>query len=226
VTHPVLKKGRQRTDRYAAQPERAALAALDKLSRGVFLLDLDGRVSFANRAAQRMVTRNDGLLLRRQRLQFKCAASQAALDQFLAEGAAESGESLVLCTAERAGSCTYRILVSALEHGAGYCVFVYEPNSGHRELPISVLRRLYRLTPAEAHLANELFARRRQVRAVSASTRRSTRSRASSASARSAAGRSSCCCCRSGHARCSGQSGCKEERPTRMGDAGGAAFSL
>jgi DNA-binding CsgD family transcriptional regulator len=49
------------------------------------------------------------------------------------------------------------VLVSALEHRAGYCVFVYEPKGGYRQLPIGVLRRLYRLTPAEAHLANALF---------------------------------------------------------------------
>jgi DNA-binding CsgD family transcriptional regulator len=158
VAHPVLQKGRRRTDRYAANSERAALAALDKFNRGVFLLDLDGTVSFANRAAEKMVARDDGLLLRKNRLQFNCPASQAALEQFLAEGAGESGESLVLCTQGAAKRCKYRVLVSPLEHGAGYCAFVYEPNGGHRELPIGVLRGLYRLTPAEAHLVNELFA--------------------------------------------------------------------
>ena len=153
----VPKGGRRRTDRYAANPERATLAALDKFSRGVILLDVDGRVSFANRTVEKMLARDDGLLLRKKRLQFKCAASQSALPQFLAERSGAAGQSLVLCTAERPRSCAYRILVSALEHGVGYCVFVYEPNGGHRALLMRVLRSLYRLTPAEAHLANELF---------------------------------------------------------------------
>jgi DNA-binding CsgD family transcriptional regulator len=154
---PVSAKGRRRSDRYAGQPERAALAALDKFNRGVFLLELDGTVSFANRAGERMMARDDGLLLRKKRLRFGCAASQAAFEQFLADGAGSSGENLVLCTQGPAKGCRYRILVSPLEQSAGYCVFVYEPNGGHRELPIGVLRRLYRLTPAEAHLANALF---------------------------------------------------------------------
>ena len=153
---------RRRTDRYASrrepsERERAALATLDKFSRGVLLLDSDGTVTFANRAAESMVARDDGLLLRQHRLQFRCAASQAAFEQFLTEGSGPSGESLVLCTQERLRGCAYRVLISALEHTIGYCVFVYEPNGGHRQLPIGVLRRLYRLTPAEAHLTNELF---------------------------------------------------------------------
>jgi DNA-binding CsgD family transcriptional regulator len=58
----------------------------------------------------------------------------------------------------------YRVLVSRLAHrhkrdgrGAGYCVFIYEPNGGHQPVAASVLRQLYGLTPAEARLANELF---------------------------------------------------------------------
>jgi DNA-binding CsgD family transcriptional regulator len=158
-----IKTRRRRTDRFASRPEpgereRAALATLDKFSRGVFLLDLDGTVTFANRAAESMVARDDGLLLRRHRLQFRCATSQAAFEHFLTEDSGPSGESLVLCTQEQFQGCAYRVLVSTLEDGTGYCVFLYEPNGGHRQLPISVLRRLYRLTPAEAHLTNELFA--------------------------------------------------------------------
>jgi len=159
---PHKNNRRRRTDQYApsrepSERERAALASLDKLSRGVFLLDADGAVVFANRAAEAMVGRNDGLSLRRGRLQFRCENSQAALESFLAN-ADDVSESLLLCTRGASRSVPYRVLVSPLEHGAGYSVFVYEPNGGQKPLPVSVLKRLYRLTTAEANLANELFA--------------------------------------------------------------------
>jgi len=153
---------RRRTDQYApsqepSERERAALASLDKLSRGVFLLDADGAVVYANRAAEAMVARSDGLTLRKHRLQFSCENSQAAFDSFLGN-TDQASESLVLCTRGSSRSCPYRVLVSQLEHGAGYSVFVYEPNGGQKPLPVSVLKRLYGLTTAEANLANELFA--------------------------------------------------------------------
>lgn len=158
-----LLRKRRRTDHFArhGEPgarERAALATLDKFSRGVFLLDPGGAVTFANRSAEAMVAREDGLLLRKCRLKFKCESTQAALESFLAQTTDNVGESLVLCTPASPKSYSYRVLVSPLEHGAGYCVFVYEPNGGQKPLPVSMLRRMYRLTPAEAHLANELFA--------------------------------------------------------------------
>ena len=153
---------RRRTDHFTlhGEPEareRAALATLDKFSRGVFLLDPGGAVAFANRSAEAMVARDDGLLLNKCRLKFKCEIAQAALESFLTRATDTVGESLVFCTRASHRNCSYRVLVSPLEHGAGYCVFVYEPNGGQKPLPVSMLRRMYRLTLAEAHLANELF---------------------------------------------------------------------
>ena len=155
-------RGRRRADRDARRvepdaAERAALATLDKLSRGVFLLDQDGAVTFANKAAKAMLARNDGMTLRKRRLHFRCDDAQNQLDSFLAH-ADHAVESLVLCTRGMSEHCPYRVLVSPLEHGDGFSVFVYEPNGGQKPLPPSVLKRLYQLTTAEAHLANELFA--------------------------------------------------------------------
>lgn len=138
--------------------EVAALAALDKLSRGVLLLDTGGAVTFANRAARAMVAKADGLALRHQRLEFKTAAAQEAFERFLAGPSGPDTNSLVLCTGDHSSDRPYRVLVSPLYEGAGYCVFVYEPSGGHRPIPAGVLCRLYRLTHAEANLANELFA--------------------------------------------------------------------
>lgn len=158
-----LKPGRRRSVHHVrrsevGQTERASLATLDKLSRGVFLLDHAGTVLFVNRAGEAMIARADGLSLHQKRLRFACERTQSALDSFLVDRAGSPNESLVLCTRGPAESCPYRVLVSPLDPGAGYCVFVYEPNGGQKPLPVNVLRRLYRLTLAEAHLANELFA--------------------------------------------------------------------
>lgn len=137
--------------------EVAALATLDKLSRGVLLLDCDGTVIFANRAAQAMAARNDGLDLTSDRLRFRCQSTQTALDAFLVGRASGGCESVVLRTTGRSNATPYRVLVSRLEHHTGYSVFVYEPSGGQKPLPVGVLRCLYGLTPAEARLTNELF---------------------------------------------------------------------
>ena len=98
-----------------------------------------------------------GLLLSKHRLQFTCEGTQVALSSFLSDAKVGAGESLVLCTKELSKDCTFRVLVSRLQDGAGYCVFVYEPNGGQKPLPIQVLQGLYGLTPAEARLTKSLF---------------------------------------------------------------------
>lgn len=149
--------------------EIAALATLDKFSRGILLIDCDGRVVFANRSAQAMVERKDGLDLLGNRLRFKCESTQAALESFLAGQHSSGCASAVLRTTGRSTFITYRVLVSRLEHGAGYSVFVYEPNGGHRPVPVTILRQLYGLTPAEVRLTNELFGGRSLAEAAVAS---------------------------------------------------------
>jgi DNA-binding CsgD family transcriptional regulator len=115
-----------------------------------------------------MVARNDALLVRRSRLQFKDAYANAAFQGFMAKGNRElNGDSLMLRLDRPRLQHPYRVLASLLVRpgrrdggGLGYCVFIYEPHGGQQPVPVQVLRRLYRLTPAEARLANELFAGR------------------------------------------------------------------
>jgi DNA-binding CsgD family transcriptional regulator len=170
ATEPDRRSGqRRRTDVHESAhvkiAREAALATLDKFNRGVFLLDDDGAVCFANRAAEAMVARRDGLLLRRGRLQFKAVDANAAFEAFLANGRdlSDSGGLVLRADGSRLKQ-PYRVLVSRLSHryrrdggGAGYCVFIYEPNGGHQPVPVTVLHQLYGLTPAEARLANALF---------------------------------------------------------------------
>jgi DNA-binding CsgD family transcriptional regulator len=143
----------------------AALATLDKFNRGVFLLDANGKVCFANRAAEAMVARHDGLLVQRGRLQFKAVEANVVFDAFLANGRdASDGAGFVLRADGSRLKQPYRVLVSRLvprqkcdRRGVGYCVFIYEPSGGHQPIAVPVLRQLYGLTPAEARLTNELF---------------------------------------------------------------------
>jgi len=153
-------------DRFAlrrseARRGSAALAVLDKLNRGVLLLDGDGRVIFFNRAAERMLGQQAGIAMRRGRLVFEGMDCRRQYERFLAGGGASG--SLVLRVAARSQAHDYRLLVSRLEAPGGeepsgcYCVFVYEPATGPRVLAHELLRELYELTAAEARLANELF---------------------------------------------------------------------
>jgi DNA-binding CsgD family transcriptional regulator len=142
----------------------AALATLDKLNRGVFLLNAIGTVCFANRAAEAMASGMNGLLVRRGRLQFESVEANAALEAFIKGDTAPEIGSLVLRVDGARRRAPYRVLVSPLEtrpghhgYGTGYCVFIYEPNGGHRPVPTVVLLHLYGLTAAEARLANELY---------------------------------------------------------------------
>lgn len=137
--------------------EAAALATLEKLNRGVLLLDADAIVQFMNRAARAMVHRDRGLSLRHRRLAFADAAAATAFDELL-----ENREGSLVLRLDGPGTArgAYRVLVSPLDgHSVdrGYCVFIYEPHGGQCPLPSQVLRELYGFTSAETRLANALF---------------------------------------------------------------------
>ena len=143
----------------------AAVEALDCLSSGVILLDGHGRTIFLNRAAERLVRQRDGLTVEQGCLTAAMPQDRDALRLLVAQAAqTASGESL------RAGGALpisrpsmrqpYNVLVTPLGrrhtslHGpdAAVAVFVADPEDrGCSE--ISVLVRLFRLTPAEARLA-------------------------------------------------------------------------
>ena len=140
----------------------AAIALLDKLNRGVLLLDSAGVVLHGNRAAQSMLAGRGPFVLRRGRLEFTDRTANERLGRFLAQEAdVDGGSSLVLQVAAPRPRGACRVLVSALDPGegtaCGYCVFIYEPEAGHRPLPAKVLAQLYGLTVAESRLVNALF---------------------------------------------------------------------
>ena len=141
--------------------ERAMAAMLDKLNRGVLLIREDGVVVFANRAAQAMAARAEGVSVSGGQLEFRPRAMQERFEAYLERHMdTDGGASLVLQVTGPRQRGSYRVLVSPLEPAEGavsLCVFIYEPQGGRRALPVKVLRQLYGLTPGEARLTNELF---------------------------------------------------------------------
>jgi DNA-binding CsgD family transcriptional regulator len=128
------KRGTPTSTPSLSAPEAWAFATLDKLNRGVLLIDAVGGRDAARR-----------------------------YEQFLASAADLDGSAcLMLCVAAPSHREDYRVLVSPLNSdgdrtAAAYCVFIYEPGAGHRPLPAKVLAQLYGLTPSEARLVNALF---------------------------------------------------------------------
>jgi DNA-binding CsgD family transcriptional regulator len=142
-----------------------ALAALDKLNRGVVLLDESGVILEMNRAARAMAESSHGLCIRNERLEFCRRSAADHYRHFLCNGGDKSEErSLVLRIEVPRGRGACRVLVSRLDPDplsgseAGFVVFIYEPAGGPKLLPDALLRQLYGMTPAEARLANRLFA--------------------------------------------------------------------
>lgn len=157
-----------------ADIDGAAFAILEKLHRGVLVVDRRSVVVFMNGAAEIMLARKNGLLLRGRCLRFEASTANAALERFLADGCGtpDCGSLVLRVDGVRLRS-PYRVLVTPLataqSKGDGAClygVFVYEPNGGQKPLPIAVLRHLYGLTAAEARLANALFAGKTLVQAA------------------------------------------------------------
>jgi DNA-binding CsgD family transcriptional regulator len=142
----------------------ATCGVLDKLNRGVVIIDASALILFTNRAARAILQRRNGVLVDHEGyLAFVPVDAAASLTTYLRaeRGSGEQG-SLVLRLQCSPGDTHYRVLVSPLESASGvdyssHCVLIYEPGGGQRPLPLCVLRELYRLTPAEARLVNALF---------------------------------------------------------------------
>ena len=135
----------------------AALATLEKLNRGVLLLDAKGVVRFMNGAARAMLNRGHGLSLRNRRLAFAGANATEALNACIER---KSGSLLLRVGGPNHAHGAYGVLVSPLESQdgpGGFCVFIHEPPGKQRPVPAQVLRQLYGLTASEARLANALY---------------------------------------------------------------------
>ncbi len=153
------------------------LAALDRLTHGLLLLDGSGAVAFANRAAQRMLEDGDGLRLRK-------LTRHAGLGDLVARGVAATRAisdaisstlsldahatphfSSCVTVPRTSGVASYALQFSALgdhnEFGAGISAFaaIVFIADGAQEVYINpaLLQSAYGLTPAETRVALTLL---------------------------------------------------------------------
>jgi DNA-binding CsgD family transcriptional regulator len=139
---------------------------LDKLDRGVVLLDARGRVLDANSLAVRVLEAGDGMALRSGRLAFADAALDLRLSRMIAQcgGGAAGGNAAIAARVSRSGGASYRVVVTPVPRDADECdvafvALIYAPDE-LREISAAVLRELYGLTPAQAQVARSLFSGR------------------------------------------------------------------
>jgi DNA-binding NarL/FixJ family response regulator len=143
----------------------AGLEALDCLSEGVVLADANARVVFANRAAEAMLARADGIGVHASGLRAASSTQTTALRRLITlsarrENVAAAGGSLLL---ERpSGRRPLSVTVAAVRHETAWCpgvppiaiVFAADLEQEQESNPSeSRLRALYGMTPTEATFA-------------------------------------------------------------------------
>jgi DNA-binding CsgD family transcriptional regulator/PAS domain-containing protein len=149
-----------------------AVDALDRLAHGVILVAATGQIVRANQAAERILSKQDGLLIEDSTL---CAATQPdthRLHSLIGRVAkAAAGESLdsgdILSIARSSSRQPLAVSISPLPIGvgsrvgspgpreAGALLFVHDPETSP-EISSEILQGLYGLTPAEVRLAAAL----------------------------------------------------------------------
>lgn len=155
---------------------QAQSEALDRVPTGCVLLGSNGHLLFANRAAEQIFRRNDGIATLHGRLCSSSGAAGVQLRNLIRAVTADlflphSGG--VVAIPRSGGRRPYSVLVASLRsaqldwpirYPVAAIVFISDPSSpGSSE---SVLQALYRFTPAEARLAAALARGQGLVRAA------------------------------------------------------------
>lgn len=158
----------------------SSLAALERVPSAILLVAADGKVRFANTAAERIVRTQDGVSLRHVspldgglgELIVSEVSVQEKLDQLLtvlvsdARGDAADHFSQALRVRRPSGAADYLIQVAPLGRENEYSdggrqiraiVFITDPAASEHVLDAAMLMSTYRLTPAEARVAQELL---------------------------------------------------------------------
>jgi DNA-binding CsgD family transcriptional regulator len=139
---------------------------LDKLDRGVVLLDARGRVLDANSLALRVLEAGDGMTQRSGRFVFADAALDARLSRLLdrRSSVAADRNTALATRVRRSNGASYRVVITPVprdadERDVAFVALIYAPDE-QRDISTDVLRELYALTPAQAQVARSLFAGR------------------------------------------------------------------
>jgi len=156
-------------------------AILDKLDRGVVLLDVDGRVLDSNAIGRAVLANGKCLLVRKDRIAFADGETDSQFDRLLkANGGARADGKAARKTGEKAepsagkatrvfaakikrpGAVPCRVLVTPVTldgeaHTAGFLALIYAP-AARRDITPEVLLEIYGLTRAQADVARQLYA--------------------------------------------------------------------
>lgn len=139
---------------------------LDRLDRGVILLDEAGAVLDANQPAIRILQLGDAILVRNGRLVFADAAfDQRVTAMTVARRATpEAVTRSIASRCRRSNGQSYLVVVYPVPPAAdgrktALAVFVFAPDE-RRDVSTDVLRELYGLTRAQSEVARQLFAGR------------------------------------------------------------------
>ena len=137
---------------------------LDRLDRGVILLDDDRRVQDANALARRVLADGNGVKVRRGRFVFIDPALDERLSRLVeaCRSGAPGATRAMAAQIRHDRSPPYRVLVcpvppDADERRVSYFVLIYGPREW-RDISIEVLGEVYGLTRAQAEVARSLFA--------------------------------------------------------------------
>lgn len=140
-----------------------ARAILDKLDRGVILLDSDGRVVDSNAIAQCVLTNGNGLMVRNDRFSFADGDIDSRFEQLLKSGGKSNGKTRVIAaTVKRPGATSCRVLVTPVTAPDGeapnvaFLALIYAPTE-QRDITTEVLLEIYGLTRAQADVARQLY---------------------------------------------------------------------
>lgn len=135
-------------------------AVLQRLAGAIVLLKPDGRIDFANPAAEAILARNDGLAARKTGLRALSRPEDDKLQRAIAAALRRDsgGEDMACTVARSSGRRPYQIILSpasAAPRGGGAMIFIVDPESAP-ELHEARTARLLGLTGAEARLAAAL----------------------------------------------------------------------
>jgi DNA-binding CsgD family transcriptional regulator len=139
-------------------------AILEKVDRGIVLLDVEGAVVDTNSIGRQVIESGNGVLVRGGRFTFADPVTDARFERLLKSSArADGAPRVIAASVKRAGSATCRVLVAPLVPDDGhaeataYIAVIYAP-SEQRTITAEVLLEIYGLTRAQADVARRLYA--------------------------------------------------------------------
>jgi DNA-binding CsgD family transcriptional regulator len=139
---------------------------LDRLDRGVILLDAKGRIVDANTLAAHVIRTCDGISVNSGRLGFADPALNDRMQQAVARRklGTTDGRAVVAARIRCRGGEPYSIVVTPVpadadERDVAFFALIYAPN-GRLDISSALLREMYGLTRAQADVARSLFATR------------------------------------------------------------------